>query len=134
MYKCIYVNMHICICVYVYICIYAYMYMCICVYMYMCICVYVYICIYVYIVLSSSNIHCLHALVDIYGDNELSSLSAGSHDSMQVDIGSGGPAEGLSGLGASGFEPSCVDIEKVPLAVAQVGKVNLVLDVAASDS
>jgi hypothetical protein len=85
-------------------------------------------------VISSSNIHCLHALVDIYGDNELSSLSAGSHDSMQVDIGSGGPAEGLSGLGASGFEPSCVAIEKVPLAVAQVGKVNLVLEVAASDS
>ena len=76
--------MHICICVYVYICIYAYMYMCICVYMYMCICVYVYICIYVYIVLSSSNIHCLHALVDIYGDNELSSISAGSHDSMHL--------------------------------------------------
>jgi hypothetical protein len=70
-------------------------------------------------VISSSNIHCLHALVDIYGDNELSSLSAGSHDSMQVDIGSGGPTEGLSGLGASGFEPSCVAIEKVPLAVAQ---------------
>ena len=84
--------------------------------------------------ISSSNIHCLHALVDIYGDNELSSLSAGSHDSMQVDIGSGGPTEGLSGLGASGFEPSCVAIEKVPLAVAQVGKVNLVLEVAASDS
>jgi hypothetical protein len=53
---------------------------------------------------------------------------------MQVDIGSGGPTEGLSGLGASGFEPSCVAIEKVPLAVAQVGKVNLVLEVAASDS
>ena len=85
-------------------------------------------------VISSSNIHCLHALVDIYGDNELSSLSAGSHDSMQVDIGSGGPAEGISGLGASGFEPSCVAIEKAPLAVAQVGKVNLVLEVAASDS
>ena len=78
--------------------------------------------------ISSSNIHCLLALVDIYGDNELSSISAGSHDSMQVDIGSGGPAEGLSGLGASGFEPSCVAIEKVPF------KVNLVLEVAASDS
>ena len=85
-------------------------------------------------VISSSNIHGLHALVDIPGDNELSSLSAGSHDFVTVDIGSGGPTEGLSGLGASGFEPSCVAIEKVPSLFAQVGKEIFDLEVAASDS